>query len=53
MKVGRFAIQFQYSIIDSRSREASTSRSALAQDGHSHALAPQHHRTDAGPTEQG
>jgi hypothetical protein len=42
MKIGRFATQFQYSIIALALMSVCLSR-AQAQDGHSHALAPQHH----------
>ena len=46
MKVGRFATQFQYSIIALALMGVCPSR-ALAQDGHSHTLTPQHHELTA------
>jgi hypothetical protein len=42
MKVERFATQFQYSMIALVLMSVCSSR-ALAQDGHSHTLTPQHH----------
>jgi hypothetical protein len=44
MKVGRFATQFQYSMIALVLMSVCASR-ALAQDGHSHTLTPQHELT--------
>jgi hypothetical protein len=52
MKVGRFATQFQYSIIALALMSVCLSR-ALAQDGHSHTLTPQHHELTPDQTEQG